>query len=251
MNHNRLPDPRVIFALALFFSTYGIIIRDVIYMAALLFLAIICGVALGVDFRRLFKQVKRLLQVVLMVALLQSLFAPSGTVIFELRDIPLLTIGGIMKGLTVLFRLVLFITSASMVALYPPRALIQGMVQIKLPYEIAYMVSIGVRFVPKMGEELKDSLTALQLRGIVIEELKLKKRLRLYSYLLLPVVAASLQSAKELAMSMEMRAFRAMRERTSYYTLSFKRRDIVMLCVILFLTILIGTAMIFLAPVTI
>jgi len=182
---------------------------------------------------------------------LQSLFAPSGTVLFELWGISMLTAGGITKGLTVLFRLVLFIISAAMFALYSPRALIQGMAQIKLPYEIAYMASIGVRFIPKMGEELKDSLTALQLRGIVIEELKLKKRLRLYAYLLLPVVAASLQNARELAMSMEMRAFRAMKERTSYYTLSFKRRDIFLLSIILFLAIFIGTAMIFLAPVTI
>jgi len=244
MDNNRLPDPRVIFLLALFFSSYGVIIRDVRYMAVLLISAIICGVALGVDFRRLVKQLKRLLQVVAMVALLQSIFAPSGTVLFELFNVPVLTVGGIMKGLTVLFRLVLFITSAAMFALYKPRALIQGMVQIKLPYEIAYMVSIGVRFVPQMGEELKDSLTALQLRGIVIKELKLKKRLRLYSYLLLPVIAASLQNARELAMSMEMRAFRAMRERASYYTLSLKRRDIVMLCAILFMAIIFAAAMI-------
>ena len=244
MGNKNLPGPRVIFALALFFSSYGVIIRDVRYMAVLLVSAIICGVFFGIDFRRLVRQIKRLLQVVATVALLQSVFAPSGTVIFEIFDVPILTVGGIMKGLTVLFRLILFITSAAMFALYKPRALIQGMAQIKLPYEIAYMVSIGVRFVPQMGEELKDSLTALQLRGIIIKELKLKKRLRLYSYLLLPVVAASLQNARELAMSMEMRAFRAMKERTSYYTLSLKRMDIFMLCAILFMAVLLAAAMV-------
>ena len=247
MNNKKiLPDPRVIFAFALFFSSFGVIIRGVYYMAALLTFAVICGILLGVDFRRLFRQLKRLWQVVIIVALLQSLFAPSGTVIFAIRDFTVLTGGGIIKGLTVLFRLVLFITSGAMFTLYPARALIQGMVQIKLPYEIAYMVSIGVRFVPKMGEELKDSLTALQLRGIEIKELKLTKRLRLYSYLLLPVIAASLQNARELAMSMEMRAFRAMKERTSYFTLSLKRRDIGLLCAILVLAIILGGIYIYL-----
>jgi len=245
-NNKNLPDPRVIFAFAMFFSSYGVIIRDVRYMAALLTFAVICGVILGVDFRRLFRQLKRLWQVVIMVALLQSLFAPLGMVIFAIRDITILTVGGLLKGLTVLFRLALFITSAAMFTLYPTRALIQGMVQIKMPYEVAYMISIGVRFVPKMGEELKDSLTALQLRGIEIKELKLRKRLRLYSYLLLPVVAASLQNARELSMSMEMRAFRAMKERTGYYTLSLKRRDIVLLCAILVLAIILGGIYIYL-----
>jgi len=95
-----------------------------------------------------------------------------------------------------------------------------------------------------MREELKDSLTALQLRGVVIEELKLRKRLSLYSYLLLPVVAVSLQNARELAMSMEMRAFRASAKRTSFYTLTLKRSDIAMLCAILLLAIALAVLMI-------
>ena len=243
-NNARLPDPRVVFAFALFFASYGVIIRDIKFMAALLFTALICGFALGLNFIRLFARLKRLWQVVLIVALLQSVFAPSGTVIFALWDIPLLMSGGIMKGLTVLFRLILFIASGAMFTLYKPRALIQGMVQIHLPYEVAYMVSVGARFIPKMGEEFKDSLTALQLRGVVIEELKLKKRLRLYLYLLLPAVAASLQNARELSMSMEMRAFRAMKERTSYYKLSFDLRDIVLLCLIFLLSAIVAAAII-------
>jgi len=241
--YSRLPDPRVIFALAMFFAGYGVVVRDVWFMSALLALSVIFGLVLGVDFIRLAKRLKRLWQVVITVALLQSVFAPSGTVILAVFDVPVLTSGGISKGLTVLFRLVLFISGAAMFTLYKPRELIQGMVQIKLPYEVAYMVSVGIRFVPKMSEELKDSLTALQLRGVVIEEIGLKKRLKLYSYLLLPVVASSLQNARELSMSMEMRAFKAMRERTSYYTLALKGRDALMLCGIFLLGAAIAAVM--------
>ena len=228
----KLPDPRVLFALALFFSSFGVVIRDVRYMSILLFLAFIWAATLKIGFKRLFGRIRRLWQVAITVSLLQSVFAPSGTVLLAVREVPLLTVGGILKGVLVLFRLAVFITSAAMFTLYPSRSLIQGMVQIHLPYEVAYMVSVGIRFVPQLGEELKDSLTALQLRGIVIKELKFKKRIKLYSYLLLPVIAASLQNARELAMSMEMRAFKAMRQRTSYYTLSINRRDIVLFCVI-------------------
>jgi len=231
-SHGKLPDPRVIFALVLFFSGYGAVIRDARFMAALLLLAFLCTALLGMRFSRLFGRYKRLWQVMMTVALLQSVFAPSGTVLFALWNIPLLTEGGVLKGLLVLCRLALFITGGVMLTLYPPRELIRGMVQVRLPYEVAYMVSIGVRFVPAMREELKDSLTALQLRGVCLEELRLKKRLSLYSYLLLPAIAASLQNARELAMSMDMRAFRAMRNRTSYYTLSLSRRDIALLCAI-------------------
>jgi len=227
----------VIFALALFFSGFGVALRDVRFMAALLCLALLCAVLLRVRFKRLFGRFKRLWQVVLMVALLQSLFAPSGLVWLQLWNVPLLTSGGLEKGLLVLFRLALFITSAALFTPYPARALIQAMVQLRLPYEVAYMVSVGIRFIPQLGEELRDSLTALALRGIVIRELKLKQRVKLYSYLLLPVLAASLQNARELAMSLDMRAFRAHPKRTSYYTLTLNRWDWVLLCVILLLTL--------------
>jgi len=205
-------------------------------MAALLLLALICVTALGVSFRRLFVCLRRLWQVAVAIALLQSIFDPSGTVLLALGNAPVLTVGGLLKGLLVLFRLALFITGGAMFTAYPQRALIQAMVQVRLPYEAAYMIYIGIRFIPQMGEEMRDRLTALQLRGVVIEELKLRKRLSLYFYLLLPVVAASLQNARELAMSIEMRAFRAKRVRTSYYTLSLKPGDVAMLLVILLLT---------------
>jgi len=239
-----LPDPRVVFALVLVLSGYGVAVRDARLMSALLVLALLCAASLGVSYRRLFGNLRRLWQAALAIALLQSIFAPSGTALFALGNIQLLTTGGLVKGLLVLFRLALFITGGALLTPYQQRALIQAMVQVRLPYEAAYMISIGVRFIPQMREELKDSLTALQLRGVVIRELRLKKRLSLYSYLLLPAVASSLQNARELAMSMEMRAFRAMRERTSYYTLSLRRRDGAMLCAVFLLAAGLAAAMI-------
>ena len=231
--NRKLPDPRVIFALAIFFSSYSVIVRELKFMSVLLFLALVFALALEVNFKRIFGRIKHLWQILIVLALVQSIFAPSGTVIFEIQGIALLTLGGIERSLVVFLRLVLLITCAAMFTLYPSRSLIQALVQIKMPYEVAYMVSVGIRFVPALMEELKDSLIALQMRGVVMEELKLRKRLGLYSYLLLPVLSACLQNAQELAMSMEMRAFRAMRERVSYFRLSLNRSDIFLLFVIL------------------
>jgi len=240
----KLPDPRVVFALVLVLSGYGVAIRDVWFMAGLLLISLISGLALGLGFPSLFGDLRRLWRIVIAVALMQSLFAPSGTALLTLGHTPLLTSGGLLTGFLVLFRLALFIICGAMFTVYPQRALIQAMVQVRLPYEAAYMISIGLRFIPQMREEFRDSLIALQLRGVVIEELSLRKRLSLYTYLLLPSIASSLQNAQELAMSMEMRAFRAMNERTSYYTLSFRRADFALLWAVFLLAVLITAAMI-------
>jgi len=236
---HKLPDPRVVFAIALVLSSFAVVIReDILLMFGLMLISLLCAVLIGVDFHKLWRRLKRLLQLLVIVSILRSMFVPSGTVMLELLGVRLLTVGGIEMGALVLLRLGLFITSGAMFTCYSVRTLIQGMVQIKMPYEIAYMVSVGVRFIPQLAEELKDSLTALQLRGVVIEELKLKKKLSLYTYLMLPVVVSSMQNAKELAMSMEMRAFRAQRNRTSFFELSLCTSDIVMLCGVLAFTIL-------------
>ncbi|MCL2392806.1 MAG: energy-coupling factor transporter transmembrane protein EcfT [Oscillospiraceae bacterium] len=227
------PDPRIIFALVLVLSSFAVIIReDLKLMAGLMLMSILCALAIGVDFRKMFRRLKRLLQLLLVVSILRSIFAPSGTILLESWGIALLTVGGIEMGALVLLRFGLFLTSGAMLTCYPVRMLIQGMVQIKMPYEIAYMISVGVRFIPQLAEELKDSLIALQLRGVVIEDLKLRKKLSLYTYLLLPVVVSSMQNAKELAMSMDMRAFRAYQSRTSFFKLMLCPSDIVILCVI-------------------
>ncbi|MCL2855542.1 MAG: energy-coupling factor transporter transmembrane protein EcfT [Defluviitaleaceae bacterium] len=220
-------DPRVIFLLVIFFSTLGILIRtDVVAMAGLLALSLIFSALLGVQLRRLFGRIKRLMQIMVLVTLMRSFFAPSGIILLALGDVPILTSGGIAMGVLVALRLILFIIGAAMLTVYPARALIQAMVQMKMPYEMAYMVSIGIRFVPQFAQEMQDSLTALQLRGVEVKKLKLRKRLGLYSYLLLPTLVSSLQQAKELAMSMEMRGFRALPQRTSYFTLRLTGLDI-------------------------
>jgi len=210
-------------------SSFAVIIREsVVLMSGLFAITLICAIAIGVNFNNLWRKLKRLFKLLFFVAVLRSIFMPSGSVLLELWGIRFLTVGGILTGTLVLLRLALFVISGAMFTCYSVRILIQGMVQIKMPYEIAYMVSIGVRFVPQLVEELKDSLTALQLRGVVIEELKLKKKLSLYTYLILPTIVSSMQNAKELAMSMEMRAFRAEQERTSYFELTFRPSDFFM-----------------------
>jgi energy-coupling factor transport system permease protein len=198
---------------------------------------------LRVDLPRVFQRLKRLWQVIIFIALLQSIFSPSGQVWLQIGRIALLTSGGVVKGLVVLGRLAILILGGSLFTIYSMREMIQGMIQMRMPYLIAYMISVGIRFVPLMGEELRDSLTALELRGIVIKKLKLGKRFRVYTYRLLPIVAGSLHNARALTMSMEMRGLGAYPERTSYFTLSLARGDYVLLAAAFLLTVLTGYIM--------
>ena len=237
------PDPRCVFALAAYLSMFAVLSLNLWLMAGLLLLALLAAILLRVDLPLVFHKLKRLWQVIIFVALLQSVFSPSGQVWVQIGGVALLTSGGVVKGLVVLGRLAILILGGSLFSVYSTREMIQGMIQLRMPYLIAYMISVGIRFVPLMGEELRDSLTALALRGIVIEKLKLKKRFKVYTYLLLPIVAGSLHNARALTMSMEMRGLGAYPGRTSYFTLSLGRLDYVLLAVTFLLTVLTGYIM--------
>ena len=246
-NTSPLPDPRVVFALSAYLSLFAVFARTLWLMGALLTLAVLSAVLLRTGLARVFHKLKRLWQIVFMVALLQSVFSPSGEVWLEIGPVVLLTSGGAAGGLAVLGRLAVLILGGSLFTVYGARELLQGMIRLRLPYEIVYMISVGIRFVPLMGEQLRDGLTALALRGVEVEKLKLRRRLKVYTYLLLPAVAGSLHNARALAMSMEMRGFGAFPRRTSYFTLSLDCRDYILMAVVVVLTLLTGAAVLRLA----
>jgi len=118
-----------------------------------------------------------------------------------------------------------------------PREIIQGLIQWKVPYELAFMVSLAIRFIPILAQEAKDAYTAIQLRGIEISELTLKKRFKLYSYMFMPVLSGVIHKAKELSTSLEARAFRAYPERTSFMKLKLIRRDYLVISVSMIFTL--------------
>jgi energy-coupling factor transport system permease protein len=235
--------PDSVFAFAAYLSMFAVLNRNLLLMACLLLLALLAAILLHVDLPQVFQKLKRLWQVIIFIALMQSVFSPSGQVWIQIGGTPLLTSGGAVKGLVVLGRLAILILGGSLFSVYSTREMIQGMIMLRMPYLIAYMISVGIRFVPLMGEELRDSLTALALRGIEIKKLKLKKRFKVYTYLLLPIVAGSLHNARALTMSMEMRGLGAYPERTSYFTLSPGRSDYVLLAATFLLAVLTGYIM--------
>ena len=236
------PDPRCAFASAAYLSLYAIFVQRLWLVSTLLFLAFVTAVLWGVSFRDVFGKLKRLWQIIIIVALLNSLFSPSGEIWIQIGSVALLTSGGVIRGFVVLFRLSILILGGSLFTKYGVRELIQGMVRLKLPYEIAYMISIGIRFIPLMSGELRDSLTALALRGVIMEELTLRQRIKVYTYLMMPMVAGSLHNARALSMSMEMRGFGAYPDRTGYFELTMVRRDYYVLAITGILVLLTGAS---------
>jgi len=189
-----------------------VFLRGALELTPVLVSAITAAICAKAPVAQVLRRLRGLWVMLVSVTLLQALF--SGDILH-----------GLLVGAAVLQRLVILMLGGALLAGYPGHVLVQAMLQLRLPYQLAYMVSVGLRFVPLFGESFRDSLTAMQLRGVDLRRLPWKARLKIYTWLLMPTVAAGVHSARRLAMAMELRGFGALPKRSAYAPLRMRPRD--------------------------
>lgn len=150
--------------------------------------------------------------------IIQAVFSTGpggrGQVLLAVGRVVLLTGGGLAAGAGVLLRLCVVIAAAVLLTTAGSRDFVLGLAQWRVPYEIAFMVSIAIRFLPVFREELIDTVTAVQLRGVDLKKVPWGEKFGLYRSLLFPAVYGALLKARQLSEAMEARGFRAYPQRT-------------------------------------
>ncbi len=232
MTINSKIDPRTKIVMVLVLSTLSLIFNDIQTLSIILIISVLCAYVLKSDLVAIIVRIKKLISVMLAIAIAQSLFTKAGNTIIEIGSISLITDYGIIKSLEFILRLGIIIVSAAIITTSSSREIVQGLVQWKCPYEIAFMVSIAIRFLPVFKEEMTDMVIAIQLRGIDLKRVKFKEKIKIYNYILFPIVTNSILKAKELSSAMEMRGFRAYNSRTSYMTLKMQKSDYIIISII-------------------
>ena len=233
--YNPKADVRAKLAIVMGFSTIGVFVQHLYVLAFILLLSVIAAFIFKAELYKALRSTKNLWYIFLIIVVLQSIFIHSGRIFLQIGSFPVLTMGGILKGGEFLLRVAIIVFSATIVSTSNSREVVQGLIQMKIPYDIAFMVSVAIRFLPLLRNEIKDTFTAIQLRGIEIKKIPLKKRIRLYLYVFNPVVAGAIRKAHQLSVAMEMRAFRAYKGRTSLLHLKFCAADyFIMISMLLF-----------------
>jgi len=232
-------DPRTKLITVFLISSVSIITKDVEILSILLLITIFICKMLSVSFLKAMKRLKNLLIFFLALALVQSIFTSGNEVIFSIGALKILTIEGLLSGISIVIRMAIIISSALIITTSSTMEIIYGLIAMKLPYEIAFMVLISIKFLPIFKEEFVDSLTAIQLSGVDIYEIPLKQKLSLYSYIMTPSTIKALKRAKYISISMECRGFRSKDTRTSYCKLYMTKTDYIFLITSLVIILLI------------
>ncbi len=208
------PDSRVLIVLVFSLTAMAVAFTDIFWLAGLLMVTMATLVFARISLWRLLRRMRRFRWLFFILAVIQSLTHPGGRIFLQLGETVLISSDGLLAAASVMLRIVVILAAVLLFTLRDSQQLVVGLVQMKVPYPLAYMVLLAIRFIPVLGEDFNDALLAIQLRGIDLKAIPLRARFRLYTNILLPVVAGALIRARRIATAMDARAFRAYPRRT-------------------------------------
>ncbi len=184
---------------------------------------------------------------IILFTLLIHFFTHEGEILAEIFIFKL-TDEGIKFGILISLRLILLIIFSSLLTFTTSpiqltdaiENLLKPLKKFGIPaHEFAMMMTISLRFIPTLIEELDKIIKAQKSRGVDFEEKNLVKRLKNFVPVLVPLFLSSFRRADELAVAMESRCYRGGEGRTHYRQLKFGRIDFyatIIIFVIIFVT---------------
>lgn len=218
-------DPRTKMVIILCLSTLAVVLNSPLPLLILFVLTLVILSALRVNFFGIIFRFKKLVPLILVMLIVQSVFAAGGQTLLTFGGINILTSNGINAALCILFRMLILFSSAMLIMTSNSKDYVLALVQLKIPYEIAFMVMVGFRFLPVFLEEIKDTLVAVQLRGVDLKKIAWGNKLKFYTHFFTPLLYGVMIKARQLAITMEARAFRVYRRRTYLRVLQYSVLD--------------------------
>lgn len=169
------------------------------------------------------------------------LFTTPGQTLVAVGDITV-TWEGLLSGVTQVYRLCLlvivaalltFTTSPSQLA-HGLEALLGPLARLGLPVrELAMVLTIALRFVPTLFDEIDKITKAQRARGLDSVSRNPWRRVRSWVPTFVPIFVSAFRRAEELAVAMDARGFRGAHRRTRLYQLRFTYRDLIASLVVL------------------
>ena len=218
-------DPRVKLLMTICLSSAALICRDLIPMLALLLFCLFVMFTGGIMPALIWRKLRGLFSLIASLFILQCIFNRRGEPILTLHRLTLLTDVGLRTAAVINLRLLIIVLSALIILSGEARDYLLALTQLKVPYEIAFMVLIAMRFLPLLHEEARDVMNAAQMRGLRLRKAGLKNKVAAYLSLSLPVLAGAVKRVEQTSIAMEARGFRAMKQRTSMRRLYMSGAD--------------------------
>lgn len=234
-------DPRVKLLGVIVYIAALFIINNIwgfIFLTAAL-AALIC--ASKVPLRFILRGMRFVWFIVILAVFFNLFFTESGEILWQWWIFKLGTMG-ILKAVFFGLRLVYVIVGAAMLTYTTtPTSLTSGLEKVFSPlakihfpaHEIAMMMSIALRFIPILAEEVGKITKAQIARGAEFDTGRIAAKAKGMIPILVPLFVSSFRRATELANAMEARCYKGGEGRTKMFPLKYEKRDKISYIVIL------------------
>ena len=182
----------------------------------------------------LFRGLRAVIFILSFAVVLNLFMTPGENVLFSFWFIRV-TMEGLMAAAQMGSRLVLLITGSTILTLTTSpiqltdgiESLLRPLKPLKVPaHDIAMLMTIALRFIPTLAEEMDKIMKAQKARGAELDTGGLIKRAKSLLPILVPLFVSAFKRADELATAMEARCYRGDVGRTRMKALRFSLVDL-------------------------
>ena len=238
-------DPRVkLFGTLVYVITLFLHKSPVNYVMSLIFLITVIAIS-KVPVSYIIKGLRAIAVILIFSVLINMLFIEEGKVVIDIGWIQI-TDEGLETAFYLGTRLIMLVLGTSLLTFTTTlNQLTEGLEKsllflnkIKVPVHVMAMImSIALRFIPVLTEELDKIMKAQTARGIDFESGGLLKRVRSMVPIVVPLFIAAVRRANDLAMAMESRCYHGGEGRTKLRPRVYGKRDLAAYAVLIIFTI--------------
>jgi energy-coupling factor transport system permease protein len=219
-------DPRAKLWAALLAGVVGLLYQQIAVLAALLILSHVILLSAQIPADRLRWLWTRLAPLLVMILILQPLFAPGpGPDLLRLGPVQLTT-SGILGGVSFALRAAaLAFTAAALLLTTDTMQLVQGLVKLGLPYPWGLTVGLAIHYLPTTYHLFVTVSEAQQARGWIVGRGGFVQRARSYLPILVATIIGALRLSDRLGLALAARGLGYQSHRTALHDIRFAWRD--------------------------
>ena len=234
-------DPRVKIVLVFVYIIAIFLCKNFYSLGLMLLLLVFIILLSRISLKLIFKSVKPIFIIVLITSLLQLIYNKNGDVLFESWKIKITT-GGVNMAIFTTVRIATLVVASSMLTYTTsPTMLTDAIERLFSPlkvfkinvHSIAMMMTIALRFIPTLIDEVDKIMAAQKSRGADLDTGNIVQRGKALVPIFIPLFINSFRRAYELAFAMECRCYRGGEGRTRLKVMKTHARDYIAIAVLI------------------
>lgn len=239
-------DPRAKIILTLVFIVTLFLSKNFFSLGLMFAVAVISVLISRISFRVILNGLKMIVVLVVFTGVLQLAYNDQGEILwkpFAQFDFAITT-GGVYSAVFIVFRIVTLILFSSLLTYTTsPTMLTDAIERLLSPLKLfrinvnslAMMMTIALRFIPTLIEEINIIMSAQKARGADLETGSFIERAKALVPIFIPLIVNSFRRAYELAFAMECRCYTGNNKRTRMKIMKFSFRDYLVFSLVILL----------------